>query len=96
MAMERYCLSMSEKDIDKFERGRADAGMSKSAYVRLLIAEHENRIPAFIKNKEIIEQMAEINTNLKGILLKEEIGEEDKLKIFERIAEIEKMIKEKL
>ena len=59
MAMERFTVSMNEADVDLFERKRCDMGMTKSAYIRYLIAEHENKVPPFLKYKEltIIEQI---------------------------------------
>lgn len=96
MAMERFCISMSERDVDNFERGRSEAGMTKSAYVRLLIAEHENKVPGFIKYKEVIEQISEANQLLKELVLKPDLKEEDILKIHEIQKSMEKLIKEKV
>ena len=67
MSVIRFMVSMSEEDILCFEAGREAAGMSKSAYIRLLIAEHEHTVPGFIKYKEVIHEIAEMNTLLKGV-----------------------------
>lgn len=70
MAMEKTSITMTSSDLDLFERGRCEQGinMSKSAYIRLLIAEHEDRVPSFIKYKEIIEKISELNTLLEAEL----------------------------
>ncbi len=94
--MERYCISMSESDVDNFERGRAICNMNKSAYLRLLIAEHENRVPNFIRHKELIEKISETNEILKEIALRPELIDEDVLSIHVRQNELEKLLKEKL
>lgn len=96
MAMERFCISMSEKDVDNFERGRTQAGMTKSAYVRLLIAEHENKEPGFIKYRQIIEQISETNQYLKELVLKPDLKDEDILRIYEIQKSIERLIREKI
>lgn len=93
--MERFCITMSESDVDKFEAGRNAVGMNKSAYVRLLIAEHEGSVPGFIKYKEIIEKLSEIELDLKTLVLKDSLTAEEKLKVYTRINEVEKCVKNK-
>ena len=61
MAMSRMTISLSEADIENFEAGRDNAGMSKSAFLRLLIAEHEDRVPYFIKYKDVIDKFSDLN-----------------------------------
>jgi hypothetical protein len=87
---------MSEDDVDKFETGRSQMGMSKSAYVRLLIAEHENAVPGFIKYKEIIEKLSSIELELQALSLKETLSPEDRMVIHVKRAEIEDLITKKL
>lgn len=88
MSLKRFMISMSEEDISCFEAGREAAGMNKSAYVRLLIAEHENRVPGFIKYKDVIREIAETNTLIKEVVLKDGIDESMKLIILERLDKI--------
>lgn len=98
--MERFTVTMYEEDIDYFERERADLGyslgdkiLSKSAFIRFLLEEHKNKTPQFIKNKNIISNIAELNTNLKKLMLKDKLSDEEKLYIHEKINQIENMIK---
>lgn len=93
MAMERMMVTVSESDIDDFERGRASEGMSKSAYIRLLIAEHEDRVPEFIYNKEIIAKMAQIDNDVKQLILREVVSDRDKLILLEEIRDLKEMLK---
>lgn len=81
-------ISMSEEDIICFEAGREAAGMNKSAYVRLLIAEHENRVPGFLKYKDVIKEIAEMNTLIKEVVLKKGVDELTKLVLLERLDKI--------
>jgi len=98
--MERFKISMYEEDIDYFERERSDLGyalgnsaLTKSAFIRLLLEEHKNQTPQFIKNKEIISSISELNTSLKELILKDKLSDDDKLYIFEKMNQIELLIK---
>ena len=51
--MEQFHISLSSEDIDYFERVRTDLGMSKSSFVRLLIAQYKNSVPYFIQYKKL-------------------------------------------
>lgn len=93
MPSERFTITMSSDDIDAFERGRSITGMSKSAYIRLLIAEHENTVPSFIRYKEIIREISDLNTNIKEILLSDKEKDSDKLLLIERMNEIKQVLK---
>lgn len=93
MAMQRMTITMAESDIDDFERGRSAEGMTKSAYIRLLIAEHENRVPEFIYNKEIIARMAQIDTDIKQLILQDIATDREKLILFESIRDLKSIMK---
>lgn len=83
--MERFSVTMNSEDIDLFERRRSELGLTKSAYIRYLIAENENGIPDFIAFKEIIRQMAELNTCMKEFILNNKFETNDKLLLLEKI-----------
>jgi len=95
MAMERMNVTMPGSDIDDFERGRASEGMSKSAYIRLLIAEHENRVPEFIYNKDIITKMAQIEVCIKQLILQDVVSDKDKLILYEEVRDLKDLLKNK-
>lgn len=94
--MERFTISMNSSDIDLFERKRADVGMSKSAFIRLLIAEHEHKVPTFIQHKELIKALSEINTSLKELLISDNIEDVEKIIIYEKIDNTNKLVEELL
>ena len=81
-------ITLTSEDLDLFERGRCKENMSKSAYVRLLIAEHEDRVPSFIRYKNIIAGVSELNTLVKELLLSEYPDEVYKMRILERMNDI--------
>lgn len=88
MAMEKMTITLTSEDLDLFERGRCNENMSKSAYVRLLIAEHEERVPSFIRYKEIIAGISELNTLIKEFLLSEHNDQVCKIRILEQMSDI--------
>lgn len=91
--MERFTITMESEDIDLFERRRTDLGFSKSAFVRYLIAVNENCVPQFIQHKEIIRQMAEINTHLHEILINDNFDTVNKMHLYEKIEALNANIK---
>lgn len=94
--MERFTISMNDSDIDFFERKRAELGMSKSAFIRLLIANYENSIPSFIKNKEIIEALSDVNSSMKALLISDKISSTDKMILYEKINKLNEIANQKL
>lgn len=94
MPMERFCITMSEKDVDLFELERGKLGLTKSAFVRLLIAEHKNTVPGFIRNKEIIRELSELNNSIKSLLLKDSLNDTEKIHLFEEMKNTTRFVKE--
>lgn len=82
---ERFSITMNSTDIDLFERYRSELGLTKSAFIRYLIAEHKNGVPDFLAFKEVIKQMAELNTYMKEFIINENFETNDKLLLFEKI-----------
>ena len=96
MSMERFTISMYEEDIDLFERTRTDLELTKSAFIRFLLAEHYDRVPNFIKHKELIKKISELNTSIKELLLTDELSDTEKIHVFEKMDEINKLIEKLL
>lgn len=84
-SMERFSITMNSTDIDLFEHYRSELGLTKSAFIRYLIAEHKNGVPDFLAFKEVIKQMAELNTYMKEFIINENFETNDKLLLFEKI-----------
>lgn len=94
--MERITISMNSSDIDFFERKRAELGMNKSAFVRLLIANYENNIPSFIKDREIIGALSDVNSLMKALLISDKISSTDKMILYEKINKLNEIVNQKL
>lgn len=89
-------ISLDDEILDLFERTRTDMSMTKSNLVAFLLREHHDQIPSSIKYKEIISEMSEINLYLKSIGLNETWTPEEKKRIFERVDDLEQLIKKRL
>lgn len=96
MAMKRFTVSIYEDDMEMFEAGRSATGMNKSAYLRLLISEHENSVPSFIRFKEIISGFSEMRLLLKQAMIGDRMDEKTKMEILERLSSIDTKIDELL
>ena len=91
--MERFSISMNSEDIDLFERRRSELGLSKSAYIRYLIAEHENGIPDFVAFRDTIQKMSELNNHMKEIVIRDNFETQDKLVLYEKIGSLNTTLK---
>ena len=89
-----YSIVMSDDDIELFENGVASENMSKSAYVRLLIAEHENRLPPFYKYREIISRLSNIENQVNAIVLNDKFDSSDRLALFDKMDEVVSVVKD--
>lgn len=94
--MKRFYVSMSEEEIDLFEEKRLEYGMNKSSFIRYLMAEHENAVPPFLKYKEVISAMSDINTTMKQILITKKIDTTEKMVLHEKISRLNETLISKL
>ena len=96
MPMGRIWVTMPENEIELFERKCAESGMTKSAFIRLLLAEHDNNVPSPIKYKEVITELSDINTTMKEILISENFNTDIKILLDEKIKNLTKVVRKKL
>lgn len=89
--MERIRYSLPDADAELFELGREKMNMTRSAYIHFLIYEHENRLPASLKYKDLIECFSNFSNNMKLLELSN-ISDDEKIKIFEILNEIKKQM----
>lgn len=62
--------------------------MSKSSYIRFLIAEHENRVPYHIRHKTLVDMFSQVNDRLKELLVSNKLSDVEKIRLFESIKEL--------
>ena len=94
--MKRFSITMREEDIEDFEAGRLKEKMTKSAYVRFLIAEHERTIPSVYKYKDIIALLSSIDNSLKQILFNEKLGYDERMALYEKFDKVQEEINKKI
>ena len=86
--MKQYSIVMSDEDIENFEAGRLKEKMSKSAYVRYLIAEHERTVPPVYKYKEIISLLSSIDNSVRQILLNDKMDPAERMALYEKFEKV--------
>lgn len=92
--MSGYYFSMSEEDYEMFETGRDAEGMSKSSFMRLLIAEHCDIVPFSIKYKGLLKEFSELNTLIKGFVISNKVPDDDfNIYLLEKLNELETSIR---
>ena len=94
--MESIHITLSESDIDLLERRAGEMKMSKAAYIRFLIAEHENTLPSSLKNKKIINEFSRLYSLIKSSLVTGSIEEVEKIAIYEELKSLQKYLYENL
>lgn len=92
----RIMISLEDEVLDRLERTSTDLGMTKSNLVAFMLKEHHDQIPTVIKYKEIISEMSEIKLYMKSFGLNETWTPEEKKRIFERVDDLEQLIKKRL
>lgn len=94
--MKRLCITVSDADAELLQNECSESGMTKSAYIRMLVAEHKDRVPYFYKYRDIIEKLSELNVSIKELLITEDGDDAEKLRIYENFKEIQELFKSKL
>lgn len=82
---------MPDSEADIFEKLAADNGMTKSAFLRILLSFYQNDAPKFFTNKESIELESDIVTLLKSFLLQDKISDSDKVYLYEKLNSLEQL-----
>lgn len=88
MNNKRLFLSLSDSDLERLDKRRAEFGMNRSEYIRYLLSSQRKAIPYSISQKELVKQIAQVNLYLKTICLKEEMRPEDVLFVMEAVTDI--------
>ncbi len=84
----RLFLSLSEEDLARLDKRRAEYGMNRSQYIRYLLSSQRKAIPYSIKQKKLVDQIAQVDLHLKSLCLKEEMRPEDVMFVMEAVVDI--------
>lgn len=88
----RLFLSMSEDELESFERAREELGMNRSQFVRYLIGGQKEIRPPAIKYKELIFHIANIDRDLKVIAMKEGLSDIEKMQVLAKLEDLKKLL----
>lgn len=89
-------ISLRQSEIKKYDELRLELGMSRSEYLRYLMSGKKKILNPSISYKEMINKLSEIDLSLRTIVLRQDLSEEDVLKIYAEIDEIKDLIKKNL
>ena len=65
----RMYMYLSEEDIKEFDDNRNSLGYTRREYLKHLMQVEKNKEPVCMKYKDIVEQMAELTTISKALIL---------------------------
>lgn len=88
MNNKRLFLSLSDSDLERLDKRRAEFGMNRSEYIRYILSSQRKAIPYSISQKELVKEISQVNLYLKTICLKEEMRPEDVLFVMEAVTDI--------
>lgn len=89
--MKKLSLNLNDSDYERYERDRGKA--LKNDFLLYLLTEHENGLPGDVKYKELITVLSDTDADIKRLCLREDIGPDDKLKLFEELKDIKAEVK---
>lgn len=69
MNNKRLFLSLSDSDLERLDKRRAEFGMNRSEYIRYILSSQRKAIPYSISQKELVKEISQVNLYLKTICL---------------------------
>ena len=84
----RLFLSLSEEDMQKFDRACEKAGMKRSQYFKYLLSGRRDIRPPVLQYRELIHVLGNIERDLKVIAMKEELADKDKIFIMQKLVDL--------
>ena len=83
----RLFLSLSEEDMQKFDRACEKAGMKRSQYFKYLLSGRRDIRPPVLQYRELIHVLGNIERDLKMIAMKEELADKDRIFIMHNLVD---------
>lgn len=88
----RVFLALQPVEYEKFENGRKELGLKPSAYVKYLMESQTQSEPDFLKYKDLIAGISEINTSVRAIATSPEINDTDRRELYTYLDDLQKNI----
>ena len=93
--MKRLYMTLDEKLIERLDKACRKAGLSRSQYMEVLLSGRIDIRPPVLQYGEMIRKLCGIEQDLKVMVLKDSLSEEDRVLIMTRLSDIKEMIKVK-
>ena len=88
----RLFLSLTEEEVQAFDKARNKAGMTRSHYLKCLLSGRRDIRPPVLQYRDMIHELDSIERDLKVIAMKEDLSDEDRLLIMQRLSDIKEML----
>ena len=88
----RLFLSLTEEEVQAFDKARNKAGMIRSQYLKCLLSGRRDIRPPALQYRDMIHELDSIERDLKVIAMKEDLSDEDRLLIMQRLSDIKEML----
>ena len=88
----RLFLSLSDEELALFENARKQLGMTRSRYVRYLIAGQKEMRPFSIRYREFVQKIADIERDMKVLAMKDELSDLERLQILTALSDIKQLL----
>ena len=87
----RLFLSLTEEEVDSFDKACEKAGLTRSTYFKYLLKGRRDIRPPILRYREMIHMLESIERELKVIAMKDDLSDEDRLIIMQRLSDLKDM-----
>ena len=88
----RLFMSLTEDEVKQFDKACDKAGMTRSQYLKCLLNGRRDIRPPVLQYRDMIHELDSIERDLKVIAMKEDLSDEDRLLIMQRLSDIKEML----
>ena len=92
----RVFMSLSEKEVAKFDNACKKACMTRSQYLSFLLGKRTDLRPPVLRYRELIQALESIDKDLKVIAMKDVLSEDEKIFVMQKISDTKDMLSERL
>ncbi len=87
----RLFLSLTEEEVDSFDKACEKAGLTRSKYLKYLLNGRRDIRPPVLRYREMIHVLESIEKDLKVIAMKDDLSDEDRIIIMQRLSDLKEM-----
>lgn len=85
-------INLTEEEFEQFETSRQQLGMKRGKFLKYLLNGQREIRPTSIVSMRLIDSVSEVSRNLKIIAMKDELSDNDKIYVCEKIRDIEELL----